>query len=76
MSNILVRDLDTKIINRLKTIAKQHHRSLQSEIKAILTEAATILMSEAASISAQWSKNFSGRKLNDSSTLIREDRNR
>ncbi len=76
MSSILVRDLDAKIVNRLKTIAKRHGRSLQGEIKAILTEAASFLMGEAASVSAKWHKNFSGRKLSDSSTLIREDRNR
>ena len=76
MSNILVRDIDTKIVNRLKTIAKEHGRSLQGEIKAILIEAAAFLMTEAASVSMQWHKNFSGRNLSDSSTLIREDRNR
>ena len=68
MSSIFVRNLDTKIVNRLKTIAKQHGRSLQGEIKAILTEA--------AAISRQWHEKLSGRDLTDSATLIREDRNR
>ena len=76
MSSILVRDLDTKIVNRLKTIAKRHGRSLQGEIKAILTQAASFVMAEAASISAGWHKKLSERKLSDSSPLIREDRNR
>lgn len=76
MSSILVRDLDAKIVNRLKTIARQHGRSLQSEIKSILTEAASFLIAEAASVSTQWHKSFSGRDLSDSSVLIREDRSR
>lgn len=76
MSSILVRDLDAKIVNRLKTIAKRHGRSLQGEIKAILSEAVSFLVAEAASVSAQWHKSFSGRDLSDSSVLIREDRNR
>ena len=76
MSSILVRDFDSKIVNRLKTIARRHGRSLQGEIKAILTDAASFLIMEAASVSAQWHKSFSGRKLSDSATLIREDRNR
>jgi plasmid stability protein len=76
MSNILVRDVDTKIVNRLKTIAKQHGRSLQSEIKAILTEAASFLASEAATVSVKWHKTLSGRELSDSAALVREDRNR
>ena len=76
MSSILVRDLDTKIVNRLKTIAKQHGRSLQGEVKAILTEAASFLTSEAAAVSAKWHKTFTGRNFSDSAALIREDRNR
>ena len=76
MSSILVRDLDDRIVNRLKTIARRHGRSLQGEIKAILTEAATFLAAEAAAVSARWRENLSGRKLSDSSRSIREDRNR
>ena len=76
MASILVRELDTKIVNRLKTIAKRHGRSLQGEIKAILTEAASFLTAEAALISARWRENLSGRNFSDSASLIREDRNR
>lgn len=76
MSNILVRDLDAKTVKRLKAIAKQHGRSLQSEIKAILTDAASFLTAEAAAISKQWHESFSGQDFSDSSTLVREDRDR
>lgn len=76
MSSIFVRDLDTRIVNRLKAIAKQHGRSLQGEIKAILTEAAAFLITEAAAISRQWRKDLSGRDITDSAPLIRGDRNR
>ena len=76
MHSILVRDLDARIVKRLKAIAKRHGRSLQGEIKAILSEAASFLTTEAADVSAQWRKNLAGRKLSDSSTLIREDRDR
>ncbi len=76
MSDILVRDLDVRIVGRLKAIAKRHGRSLQGEVKAILTEAASFLVAEAASASARWHNKLSGRKLNDSSSLIREDRDR
>ena len=76
MSNILVRDLDDRLIGRLKTIAKSHGRSLQGEVKAILTEATPFLAAEAARISAKWHKKLAGRKMSDSAKLIREDRNR
>ena len=36
MPQILVRDLDDVLVERLKRQAKRHHRSLQGEVKAIL----------------------------------------
>ena len=76
MSSILVRDLDEDVIGRLKTSAKHHGRSLQGEVKSILTDAFAFLTTEAAAVSAGWRKNLKGRKLSDSTDLIREDRNR
>ena len=76
MSNILVRDLDNHVIGRLKAIAKNHGRSLQGEVKAILTEAVSFLSNEAVSVASSWRKNLKDRKFSDSSKIIREDRNR
>ncbi|ULA61872.1 MAG: hypothetical protein LZF60_380084 [Nitrospira sp.] len=39
MAQILVRQLDRNVIGRLKKRAKEHGRSLQSEVKTILEEA-------------------------------------
>jgi len=77
MSSILVRDLDDNIVGKLKTIAKNHGRSLQGEVKAILTDAISFLsMEEAASVVAGWRKKLKGRQFSDSANLIREDRDR
>ncbi len=76
MPNILVRDLDGDIVNRLKAIAKRHGRSLQGEVKVILYEATALSMKEAKAISERWRKHFSGRPMSDSAESIREDRNR
>ena len=76
MPNILVRDLDNHVVGRLKAIAKNHGRSLQGEVKAILTETVSFLSKEADSIASNWRKDFKGRKFSDSSDVIREDRNR
>jgi plasmid stability protein len=77
MSSILVRDLDAKIVGRLKAIAKTHGRSLQGEVKAILTEAISFLsVEEAALVAAGWRKKLKGRQFSDSASLIREDRDR
>ncbi len=39
MAQVLVRQLDDKIVDRLKKRAKEHGRSLQSEVKTILEDA-------------------------------------
>lgn len=75
MSQMLVRDLDPEVIERLKARAHSHGRSLQKEVKAILEEAAaTLSMSEAAEVSGLWRERLAGREHGDSAELIREDR--
>lgn len=76
MPNILVRDLDIHVVGRLKAIAKNHGRSLQGEVKAILTETVSFLSNEASAAASHWRKYLKDRKFSDSSALIREDRNR
>ena len=77
MAQLLVRDLDTETINRLKERAKRYHRSLQGEAKLILEEAARrMTMEEARGIAEKWQKKLKGRVFSDSVSLLREDRNR
>lgn len=76
MPDILVRDLDSHTIERLKLSAKQHGRSLQREVKAILEETVPMTMSEFRAVSQKWQKRLRGRKFSDSAKLIREDRER
>ncbi len=76
MAQVLVRQLDDKVVDRLKKRAKEHGRSLQSEVKTILEEAVP-------DYEAAWKRiegcrtrlKKSGRKFSDSAALIREDRN-
>ena len=77
MAEILVRDLDTKVVTRLKARAKTHGRSLQGEVKAILErEASGPSATERLKLIEKWQKHFSGRLFSDSTDMIREDRNR
>ncbi|NGZ99262.1 MAG: hypothetical protein CV089_24670 [Nitrospira sp. WS110] len=77
MAQVLVRQLDDKLVDRLKKRAKEHGRSLQSEVKTILEEAVP-------DYEAAWKRidgfrkrlKKSGRKFSDSAALIREDRDR
>jgi plasmid stability protein len=75
MAQVLVRDLDPEVVERLKDRARQHGRSLQGEVRSILEGAAeTYTMSEAREVSREWQERFAGRKFSDSAELIREDR--
>ena len=77
MSQMLVRDLDPEVVERLKARARVHGRSLQKEVKAILEEAAaTLSLSEAEEVAELWQKRLAGREYSDSAELAREDRER
>ncbi len=77
MAQVLVRQLDDKLVERLKKRAKEHGRSLQSEVKTILEEAVP-------DYEGAWKRiarlkdtlNRAGRSFSDSTLLIREDRDR
>lgn len=79
MAQILVRGLDDALVARLKERAKQNHRSLQGEVKAILErEAPRATQKEALAIADKWHKYWKsqGKTFSDSADLIREDRDR
>lgn len=77
MAQVLVRQLDGKIVDRLKKRAKEHGRSLQSEVKTILEDAVPDYegaWKRIAGLRKRLGK--SGRTFSDSVELIREDRDR
>jgi plasmid stability protein len=76
MHQLLIRDLQTETVQRLKARAKRHGRSLQGEVKAILEAAAGYSMEEAQAVSQDWAERLAGREFSDSAGLIREDRER
>ena len=77
MSQILVRDLDPELVERLKQRAKRNRRSLQAEVKVILESAANprIQRREVLEIMDRI-RSASGPQTTDSVDLIREDRER
>jgi plasmid stability protein len=78
MSQVLVRDLDPELMERLKHRAQRHGRSLQAELKTILEETARAdaRMEEARRRAELLREQFADRTFSDSSELIREDRDR
>lgn len=77
MAQVLVRQLNDKVVDRLKKRAKEHGRSLQSEVKTILEEAVPDYERAWKRIDSFRVKlKRSGRKFGNSADLIREDRDR
>lgn len=76
MAQVLVRDLDDKVIERLKARAQQHGRSLQVELKTILEQAARNDLEAARQAAERLRRKLAGRKFSDSAALIAEDRRR
>ena len=75
MAQLLVRDLNPAVVARLKDQARQNHRSLQGEVKAILEEAAQrATRDEALAMIDKWQRKWGERVFSDSTQLIREDR--
>ena len=79
MAQILVRNLDDSVVQRLKDQAKQHGRSLQAEVKTILESTADqgkLDMAATRELVDKIRSQFKGRTFPDSVELIREDRDR
>lgn len=76
MPQLLIRNLETETIERLKERAKLHNRSLQGEVKSILELSAKMTMEEARKRAMKIRASFGKKKFTDSAGLIREDRDR
>lgn len=77
MAHLLVRNLDARLVRRLKAQAKGHGRSLVAEVREILArEAAAVSMADARATALRIRRLFAGRRFSDSAALIAEDRAR
>ncbi len=77
MSDILVRNLDEEVVQRLEERARRQGRSLQAEVAHILTQAAEIPKLDAETAQkrlGEFRRRFKGRRFSDSAELIREGR--
>jgi antitoxin FitA len=77
MAEVLVRDLDALVVEKLKARAAANGRSLQAELKAILDEQARqVTKAEARSLAARIRQHIGARPQTDSGMLQAEDRER
>ncbi len=77
MANVTIRNLDDKVVVRLKKRAKTNNRSLEAELREILTRAADTMTSrELRVIAERIAAMTPDVPQTDSAELIREDRDR
>lgn len=78
MPGILIRDIPEQVYNKLKGRARSNSRSLQQELKMILSDAVKHDMKESVQLAARIRKELEARTVrhSDSTDLIREDRRR
>lgn len=77
MPDMLIRDLDEKTVDLLKALAQRKGRSLQSETKTILEDAARASdWDRARALADTIRAKLEGRLFDDSAALVREDRDR
>jgi antitoxin FitA len=76
MAELLVRNLNPDIVDRLKARARQHGRSLQAEVQRILEEAAGRRMEDARALADRIRASLAGLPHSDSVELLAEDRAR
>ncbi len=83
MAQIVVENLDPLLIAKLTSRSQRHHRSLNDELLAILVDAVRVegVDREASTLEAEEKLDrararYAGRIFDDSSRLVREDRER
>jgi antitoxin FitA len=77
MAQVIVRNLDDAVVAALKRNAVRRGRSLEQELRVILTDAARLSPEDRLVISRRSRAMTPGRRLlSDSARLIRQDRDR
>ncbi len=77
MGQVLVRELDDAVIERLKQRAESHHRSLEAELRTILEHVSRqVDVARSRDLADRIRRKLEGRPHSDSAELIREDRDR
>jgi plasmid stability protein len=76
MARVLIRDLDERTVQRLKTRASRNGRSLQAELLMIVERAVAVDVLESREVAARIRRKLGGRKHSDSAALLADDRRR
>ena len=78
MGNLTIRNLDDRVIEHLKAQAKANQRSLEGEVRYVLTQQVDrrARIADCRERTREISRTTNGTPQTDSVTLLREDRDR
>ena len=76
MPQVLIRNLNNDTVNQLKQRAIKHGRSLEAELRTILQQSAEEETKEPSTLYEDVRALFVNRKFEDSTALIRENRDK
>jgi len=76
MGQVTIRNLDDGVLHRLKQRARRNHRSLEGELRQLLTLPPLPSCTELTAKAEVLVQALEGRWTGDSTSLIREDRDR
>jgi antitoxin FitA len=76
VAQVLIRDVEPEVIEKLKVRARQNNRSLEAELRLLLQQAAGRSGPEVLAEVERVRAMFAGRVFSDSAELLREDRER
>ena len=76
MADVLIRNIDERIVARLKKRAARNERSLQAELQTIIERAAMTEIVEGRALAARIRKKLADRKHSDSTASVADDRRR
>lgn len=75
MADLVLEGVSPELVARLEVQARSNGRSLEEEVRALLTAAAS-LSDEAYESALEARRRLAGRVMSDSAELLREDRER
>jgi antitoxin FitA len=76
MAQVLVRDISSEAVSRLKKRARENGRSLQAELKLTLERNAEVSQEDASRLAGRLRRSLAGRLHSDSVRLLARDRRR
>ena len=76
MKNLTIRNVPEEIYATLKKWAAANHRSMQEQVKAILSREVRLVVGNRFGEARAWRDRLSGREWGDIAADIRADRNR